>query len=72
MSTSKPNPEVFLKAAEYLNISPDMCLVVEDAVAGVGAAITGRMDSCAIGDVVSSCKANYYLNTFNNKLKVVE
>ena len=35
---SKPDPEVFLKAAELLELSPFECLVVEDAVAGIEAA----------------------------------
>ncbi|OFY58699.1 MAG: beta-phosphoglucomutase, partial [Bacteroidetes bacterium RBG_13_46_8] len=36
---SKPDPEVFLLAASKLQIRPDQCLVVEDADAGVEAAI---------------------------------
>lgn len=38
ITRSKPDPEVFLKAAEYLGLSPETCLVVEDAVSGVEAA----------------------------------
>lgn len=40
---SKPDPEVFLKAAEMLGLSPAVCLVVEDAHAGVEAAVAGRL-----------------------------
>lgn len=69
---SKPDPEVFLKAAQYLNLPAGKCLVVEDAVAGLEAAIAAEMDSCAIGDAVSSSKATYNLETFNDLLKVVE
>ena len=32
---SKPDPEVFLKAAEMLGISPEDCMIVEDADAGI-------------------------------------
>ena len=35
---SKPNPEIFLKAAEKLGVKPSQCLVVEDAKLGVAAA----------------------------------
>ncbi len=46
---SKPDPEVFLKAAEMLNISPRECVVVEDAEAGVAAALAAGMHSLGIG-----------------------
>ena len=32
---SKPDPEVFLKAAEYIGEKPEDCLVVEDAYVGI-------------------------------------
>jgi sugar-phosphatase len=47
----KPDPEVFLKAAEKLGLRPEECLVVEDAVNGVaagkaaGAKVLGLMTS---------------------------
>ena len=31
----KPAPDIFLKAAEHLEVSPECCLVVEDAISGV-------------------------------------
>ena len=45
---SKPSPEVFLKAAEMISLPPQNCLVVEDARAGVEAAIAGGFDCAAI------------------------
>ena len=56
---SKPNPEVFLLAANVLGITPNDCLVVEDADAGVEAAITGNMDVLAVGAAASNPKATY-------------
>ena len=41
ISKSKPDPEVFVKAAEYVDEQADKCLVVEDAKAGLQAAIAG-------------------------------
>jgi len=56
----KPDPEVFLKASEYLGIEPQFCLVVEDAKSGVEAALAANMDCAAIGDA-----ARYGLATYN-------
>jgi beta-phosphoglucomutase len=72
ITNSKPDPEVFLKAAEYLNLPAVSCLVVEDAVAGLEGASAGGMDSCAIGDAVSSGKSTYNLYSFKDLLKVTE
>lgn len=45
---SKPNPEVFLKAAEMLKIPPENCLVVEDADAGIEAGKKGGMKTLSV------------------------
>jgi beta-phosphoglucomutase len=44
----KPDPQVFLLAAERLHVLPDNCVVVEDAVAGVQAAKAGGMRCIAV------------------------
>lgn len=46
---SKPNPEVFLKGAEVLEIVPAHCLVLEDAQAGIDAARAAGMQVIGIG-----------------------
>jgi len=71
ISRSKPDPEVFLKAAEFLGISPEECLVVEDAEAGIDAAIAGGMHSAAIGDAVRSGKGEFNLTVFADLLKIL-
>lgn len=71
ISRSKPDPEVFLKAAEYLDLQPQDCLVVEDAQSGLEAAIAGNMDCAAIGDAVKCNKANYNLEAFSDLLLAV-
>lgn len=71
ITRSKPDPEVFLKAAEYLGLQPADCLVVEDAEAGVQAAIAAGMDSAAIGDAAKGNLATYKLNTFRDLLACV-
>lgn len=72
ITKSKPDPEVFLKAAEFLGLKPETCLVVEDAEAGVDAAIAGGMDAAAIGDVVGCGKGTYNLATFSDLLEAVQ
>ena len=62
---SKPHPEVFLTAADMLGLSPTVCLVVEDAHAGVEAAVAGGFDCAAIGDAYSDVRAKWRLNTFD-------
>ena len=47
---SKPDPEVFLKAADALGTDPSKALVVEDAKAGIEAAKRGGFDTAGIGD----------------------
>jgi beta-phosphoglucomutase len=68
---SKPDPEVFLKAAEYMNLKPEECLVVEDAVAGINAGIAGGFDTAAIGDAARYDKATYKLDRLSDLLKIL-
>ena len=70
ITKSKPDPEVFVKAAEYVDEQVDKCLVVEDAKAGLQAAIAGGMDCAAIGDAVASGLGTYNLSAFADLLKV--
>ena len=51
IKNSKPDPEIFLKAAKRLNIQSKDCIVVEDAAAGVEAAKRAGMKCIGIGDV---------------------
>jgi len=65
---SKPNPEVFLLAAEKLGLTPAECLVVEDADAGVEAAVRAGMRVLAVGAAKENPQATLNaesLETFN-------
>ncbi len=53
VSHGKPNPEVFLKSAEKLNVAPENCLVFEDAINGFEAANRAGMKSIGIATVNS-------------------
>ncbi|MGI6746935.1 MAG: beta-phosphoglucomutase [Anaerovoracaceae bacterium] len=68
---SKPDPEVFLKASEYLGIAPEHCLVVEDAVSGVQAARAAGMDCVAMGDAIKSPLANYQIENIVDLQKII-
>lgn len=50
VSKAKPDPEVFLRAAELLNKTPNECVVFEDSVAGIQAANAANMLSIGIGN----------------------
>lgn len=44
VNKGKPDPQIYLKAAEELNISPENCVVLEDALAGIQSAKSAGMD----------------------------
>lgn len=69
---SKPNPEVFLKAAEFLGLEPSDCLVVEDALAGIDAAIAGGFHGAGIGEASTHEKVTYPMETFSDLLNIVK
>lgn len=71
ITCSKPDPEVFLKASEYLGINPKFCLVVEDAKSGIQAALSAKMDCAALGNGTKYNLANYNLNSFSDLLQIV-
>ena len=49
VTTAKPDPEVFIKAANLINVKPEQCVVFEDSVSGVKAANTAHMYAVGIG-----------------------
>lgn len=65
---SKPHPEVFLTAASMLGLPPAACLVVEDAHAGVEAAIRGGFACAAIGDAQNAPHAAFHLTRLSDLL----
>ena len=64
VSKAKPDPEVFMKAAEALEVKPNNCVVFEDSVAGIQAANIGGMISIGIGDAEVLHEADYNFNDF--------
>lgn len=72
ITRSKPDPEVFLKAAQFLGLDPAVCLVVEDALAGIDAAVAGGFDSAGIGEAATHEKVTYPIGTFSDLLAKCE
>ena len=70
ITKSKPDPEVFLKGAEFLGIAPEDCVVVEDADAGIEAAVAGGMHPAGIGEARDYVKTEFKLDTFADLLKM--
>ena len=66
VSNAKPDPEVFLKGAESLNLKPEECLVFEDAKAGIEASINGGFKCVGIGSFENLNKADYVMKGFEN------
>lgn len=70
ISRSKPDPEVFLKAAEFLHMEPSACLVVEDAKAGVEAARAGGFDSAGLGEAAESEAVTHAMHSFSDLIGI--
>ena len=64
VTKAKPNPEVFLKAAEGLQVPPKDCVVFEDSLAGIQAANTAGMISIGIGDATILKEADHVFSDF--------
>ncbi|MCR5672075.1 MAG: beta-phosphoglucomutase [Butyrivibrio sp.] len=71
ITRSKPDPEVFLKAAQFISEDPKNCIVVEDADAGVEAALAAGMKCAAIGSATANGKAHYNLTVITDLIKIL-
>lgn len=70
ITKSKPDPEVFIKAAQMLNLLPNDCVVIEDAFAGIDAALSGGFAAAAIGDAAMHPQKTFMLSTFSDLRKI--
>ena len=64
VSRAKPDPEVFLKGAAAVDAAPSVCVVFEDAAAGIEAASRAGMRSVGVGGGASLSAATMRLETF--------
>lgn len=71
ITRSKPDPEVFLKAAQFLGLEPSDCLVVEDAVSGAQAGKAGGFRVACVGDASEAGAGDFNLHTFRQLLDLI-
>ena len=69
----KPDPEIYLMAAELLQVFPNRCLIFEDVVQGIQSGISAGMKTCAVYDTFSVSSdeekrklADYYIPSFTD------
>lgn len=67
---SKPHPEVFLQAAELLQLSPSECLVVEDGESGIDAGVAGGFTTVGVGMAAKYAKTHYKVEKVSDLLKL--
>lgn len=74
VENTKPNPEIYLKVADKLNVNPENCLVIEDSLAGVKAAYKANMKVLHIEDLKKADNEikKYCYKSFNNLLEIKE
>ena len=71
INKAKPDPEVFLKAANKLNLLVNECLVVEDAISGIDAGIAGGFKTVGISIAKSYDKTTYKIDNIIDLLKYI-
>lgn len=77
LEESKPNPEIFLKAAQLVGAMPSECLVLEDSRLGLQAAKAAHMKCALIPDLVQPDEemkenATYILNSLKEVIPILE
>ena len=77
VKNKKPDPEIFLKAAETAGISPDNTIVIEDAVSGVKAAKAAGMTCIAVTTsftkkILFEAGADYVINKLYDAFDIIK
>ncbi|WP_227936969.1 beta-phosphoglucomutase [Alkalihalobacillus deserti] len=63
LKRGKPDPEIFLRAAEHIDVYPSACVAIEDGEAGLAAVLQTDMFSVGVGHEPFLSKANFYLDS---------
>lgn len=64
VSRAKPDPEVFLRGAQELQVPPQQCVVFEDSAAGITAAHAGGMKAVGVSNREVEQRCDYYISSF--------
>ena len=69
VTTGKPDPEVYLKSADQLNMPPEQCIVFEDAILGIQAGKRAGMPVVALAtthtrEELEATEADYIVDNF--------
>ena len=72
ITRSKPDQEVFVKAAEMLGIPADRCLVVEDAVSGAEAGHRGGMKVACVGDAAKNGAGDWNMESIRELIEITK
>ena len=70
VSKGKPDPEVYIKSGNQLGVSPERCVVFEDAILGIQAGKNARMAVVAVAtthtrEELAETEADYIINDFS-------
>ena len=66
ITCAKPDPEVFLLGAQELGVPPSQCLVFEDSIAGIEAAVNAGIKSIGVGNPSILHRATVVIPGFQN------
>lgn len=69
ISRAKPDPEIFLKCAQKLEVAPQKCIVFEDAAAGIKAAKAAGMFAIGVGSSEILSEADIVISSLKQMLR---
>ena len=72
MERCKPAPDIFLEASRRLSLPPPACLVADDGVPGLEAALRGGFGFAGIGPSAKDPRCHFRLNRFSDLLNIVQ
>ena len=74
ITNPKPDPEIFLKAAEKVCVNPENCIVIEDSEAGIKAAFNAKMMGFHVEDLKKADESilKYSYKNFKNLIEIKE